>query len=298
MISRAINGVKNPSKTYNYLKTKKIPKLYHDVFTGSEMPIWDDWDLAIILDACRPDVLVECSDDFSFIPSQVPTRRSNAAWSLGWMHHNFTNEFEGEMSETVYVTGNPYTSRNSVNLSNFLSVEEVWKTHWSDDLGTLPPEPLTDRAIEIGRREHPSRLIVHYMQPHFPSIPEDIGSQIDIQKFGEESTGAFERLEQGKISLDEAWEAYRANCRHVLGSVETLLSNYDTNNAVITADHANAFGEWGVYGHPEGVQIKSVRNVPWIRISAEDEGGHSPQTDKVSTVDSDVEDRLQQLGYR
>jgi hypothetical protein len=58
-------------------------------------------------------------------------------------------------------------------------------------------------------------------------------------------------LRRGKLTYDEVWHAYRENCRHVLASVAVLLRNYDAETAVITADHANAFGKRGYTGTPK-----------------------------------------------
>lgn len=299
-MNRIIKGIRQPKKAASYVVRKlrkRILNSYYVLYDVPEYPIWDDWDLCIVLDACRPDVLAECAPEFEFIPEDVPERRSNASQSKQWMKRNFAPEFSDSLSETTYVSGNPYTSR--VDTAGFDSVEEVWSYAWSEELGTQPPEPLTDRAIDIGRNKSPKRLMVHYMQPHFPSIPVDLGSKIDIDQFGQGGgTDIFSRLRQGKLTHDEVWHAYRENCRHVLKSVDVLLKNYDAETAVITADHANAFGEKGIYRHPEDVKTEAVRTVPWVETSAVDHKTHQPKSYDTASIDKGVQERLQRLGYR
>jgi len=299
-MKRIIKGLKQPREATRYVARnlrKQILNSYYVLYDIPEYPIWNGWDLCIILDACRPDVLAECAPEYEFIPKDVPERRSNASQSKQWMERNFISEYADSLAETTYVSGNPYTSQ--VDTSGFNAVEEVWSYAWSDELGTQPPEPLTDRAIDIGRNESPERLLVHYMQPHFPSIPVDLGSRIDIDQFGQGGgTDIFHRLRRGKLTYDEVWHAYRENCRHVLDSVAVLLENYDAETAVITADHANAFGEKGIYRHPEDVKTEAVRTVPWVETSAVDRETHESKSYDTTTVDTGVQERLQTLGYR
>lgn len=299
-MNRIIKGLKQPQEATRYVARsirKRILNSYYLLSNVPEHPIWDEWDLCIILDACRPDVLAECASEFDFIPEDVPERRSNASQSKQWMERNFVPEYADSLAETTYISGNPYTSQ--VNTSGFDAVEEVWSYAWSNEQGTQPPEPITDRAIDIGRTDSPERLLVHYMQPHFPSIPVDLGSRIEIDEFGEGGgTDIFPRLRQGKLTHEEVWHAYRENCRYVLDSVAVLLDNYDAERAVITADHANAFGEKGIYRHPDDVKTKAVRTVPWVEISAVDHKTHEPKSYDTTAVDTDVEERLQRLGYQ
>ena len=83
----------------------------------------------------------------------------------------------------------------------------------------------------------------------------------------------------------------------MLDSVRTLISNYDADKAVITADHGNGFGESGVYCHPGGCQTAAVRMVPWVEITGVDHRTYQPSK-KVNQTNSNVEDRLESLGYK
>ena len=49
-------------------------------------------------------------------------------------------------------------------------MREVWRDAWDYDRGTVLPRAVTDAAIRAGRNQDLDRLVVHYMQPHFPCI--------------------------------------------------------------------------------------------------------------------------------
>ena len=104
------------------------------------------------------------------------------------------------------------------------------------------------------------------------------------------------------MSKERAWESYLENLRYVLDSVEVLLNNVNASKVVITADHAEAIGEWGVYNHPIGVPLKSVRTVPWYQTTATDNGSVNPDVENLKTKqksdDQTVEEKLRALGYR
>jgi hypothetical protein len=68
---------------------------------------------------------------------------------------------------------------------------------------------------------------------------------------------------------------------------------------VITADHGNLLGEYGLYAHPAKVAVKKLRRVPWCRTTATDEEMHEPTLTPGEDASSDVvEQRLADLGYR
>jgi glucan phosphoethanolaminetransferase (alkaline phosphatase superfamily) len=71
----------------------------------------------------------------------------------------------------------------------------------------------------------------------------------------------------------------------------------DAETVIITSDHGNAIGEWGIYGHPIHMPIAELQTVPWIKTTAIDKQSHEPEAVRKSTVDPDIEGRLRQLGY-
>jgi hypothetical protein len=263
------------------------------------MPIYgQEWDVLVVLDACRPDTLEEVAGGYDFLPSSVDTTFSLGSSSWPWMARNFTSEFSSEMSETAYIVGNPF-SDEYLSADEFGLLDEVWRYAWDDELGTIRAGPLTDRAIEVARSGDPERLIVHYMQPHFPSVPEHLGYATDLERWGTHWESPWEDAREGEIETSELLEAYRANLEYVLDDVATLLRNIDAERVAITADHGNAFGEWGVWGHPQE-PLPVLRRVPWVVTRARDFGEYIPDTEYERNRDAneDIRDeRLRALGY-
>jgi hypothetical protein len=250
-----------------------------------------EWDLLVVIDACRVDAVKEVFDEYAFL-TELDTHRSTASTSGEWMRTSFTEEYEDEIRNTVYVSANQHSSE--VEERPFLSFEDVYNYGWEGKYGTVPADTVTDVAIEAGRQYANSRdrMIVHYMQPHFPSVPEPIGH-------GNKFDNVWKGLMVGKGNEDEIWESYIENLRYVLDHVEVLLENVNADTVAITADHGNAKGEWGVYGHPLGVPIDCVKTVPWCTTTATDEQTRTTSVIKVATgVAESVEDRLNSLGYR
>lgn len=159
---------------------------------------------------------------------------------------------------------------------------------------------MTDRAITNWRKHRPDQLIVHYMQPHRPFVTlADEGRSLEPIIATDGEYDEFDLLQRGDISYGEAWSAYKQTLRGVLKQVELLCRNIEADDIVVSADHGNAFGEWGVYGHLEQAPIDGIRYVPWCRANAEYAGDYEPpeyETD-VEVTDDLVESRLADLGY-
>lgn len=261
-----------------------------------------DWDLLVVLDACRADLFAEVTAER---PSERlhpgGTRTSPASSSIGWLRAVFGGADRGALADLAYVSGNPYTDR-VLEAERFGAIAEVWREGWDDDLGTVPPEPITDRAIKLGRSGAFDRLVVHYMQPHFPAIAPGLSGGDDegvsLESFGDEPMSIWEALRFGRVSERAVRKRYRANLAYVLGEVEDLLSNVDSERAVVTADHGNAIGEYGIYGHPGGVSLPCLREVPWCVTTATDRGTRELDVPADTRSGPTVDERLERLGYR
>ncbi|MCX2819655.1 hypothetical protein EGH25_09870 [Haladaptatus sp. F3-133] len=256
-----------------------------------------DWDVLVILDACRVDLLRSVADEYGFIGSSENVERVESVGSMSkeWMAKTFDADHADEVAETVYVTANAFSER-ILDEESFLEIDEVWRYAWDEEEDTVLPRPVTDRALHAAREHDPDRLIVHYVQPHHPFLSID---GFDAATFGPDSSDTVvDALRKGKIDRDSFMSAYRDNLRAVLDDLELLLSNVDGKVAV-TADHGDALGEWGVYDHPVGFLHPAVRTVPWVEVEATDTGEHTPETWKASpeTGDEEVTDRLRSLGY-
>lgn len=257
-----------------------------------------DWDLLILMDACRVDLLSECRNHSVVSDSEWGTTFSIAPDSTRFLNWTFNSKYEEEIDQTAYISANPHTDTD-IGTTQPDTLDEVWKYAWDDDLGTVPARAVTDRAISTGRKTSHSRYIVHYMQPHFPSVPNpELGSGMNFGDIGETWTGSiWDQLLEGKVSHEEVWSAYRNNLSYVLDEVDLLLENFDADDVVISADHGNAVGERGFYGHDD-YPVRAVWEVPWLRTSSADKDTHSPRGyERKMDDDINVEDQLSALGY-
>jgi len=265
-------------------------------------PVWGrDWDVLLILDACRVDLMTEVLDEYEFLPSrgEFGTIYSIASMSNDWLRRTFATEYAKDVGATAYITGNAFTGKVELESAPMM-LDEVWKTDWNDELNTIEARPITNRAVHAWRNEQPERMIVHYMQPHAPFVRDpNLGEYTTPEEFGEGFAEIWP-LVGDNLTYDEVWEAYLDNLRYVLDDVEVLLDNLDADSVAISADHGNAIGEWGTYGHPSDNLLPSIRRVPWIETSATDEEtleGQKPPTD-TEGGDSNVDSRLRALGYK
>jgi hypothetical protein len=276
----------------------------------------EDWDVLIVLDACRADLLAEVAPEFEFLPAPG-SARSVASTSAEWLGKTFADDRRAETRRTAYVTGNPFSDQ-LCDPASFARLDEVWRYGWDDELGTVPAEPITDRAIDAWRSGAADRMIVHYMQPHFPSVPTPdpaFASGIELDAVGAHWESVWDGLRRGRLDRDAVWSAYRDNLRYVLGQVEVLVNSIDADRVAITADHGNSFGSWGLYGHPRA-PIRAIREVPWLVTTARDSGDYEPrewihgeagESDSASDTESArpgrddpderVESMLRNLGY-
>jgi hypothetical protein len=170
-------------------------------------------------------------------------------------------------------------------------------------IDTVPPRSVTDVGIDTWRSRKEldlDRIVLHYMQPHVPfrSQPNWFS---DFQGEGKFGSSVWWRLCDKSIPFDSFWKAYADNLRWVLEDLDLLMKSVD-GTIRVTADHGNAAGERGIYGHPAGVPVPAIREVPWFSIGADDTGEYEPKmtADTVPVIESETEvrEQLQALGYR
>lgn len=268
----------------------------------------EDWDNLVILDACRHDTFAEMAD----FDGDLEWRLSPASATAYWLK----NVVEGRtFHDTVYVSANPRVSRYE---ENFHAVDHVWNWGWDDELKITPPDPVVEAAIQAYHKYPNKRIVVHFMQPHQPYIGEFGRNNIDNitgeqrgreRALGEdvndeEWTNALDEFEQGNISSEQMFRAYRENLELVLPHVRTLINEFD-EKTVVSSDHGELFAERGwpyprrTYGHPGRVPAFKLRQVPWLTVEGEHRKELVAEDPKASEEfdDSHVEDRLRHLGY-
>jgi hypothetical protein len=283
---------------------KPLYNLYFDLRYGSGTDFMEeDWDNLIILDACR-------YDDFeqeNSLEGDLEHRISEASDSPEFIRTNFNGK---DLTDTVYVTANPHLEK--IDDEVFHAVIDEPLDDFSEELGTVPPEKVTEAAIDAAKRFPDKKLVIHYMQPHDPPIGEkgrEMREKVEIEGWNpdrseDKNLRMMNLLSQGKIEPETAREAYRENLRIVLGEVESLLDEMD-GKTVVTADHGEMFGEspypllGELYEHWKKPRTIELCRVPWLVVENGDR--RMVEKDKPvelrSTDEEDVKDRLEKLGY-
>lgn len=253
------------------------------------------WDVLVVLDGCRYDLLQYCND-IDFIRSRDRIV-SVGSTTTKWMTGTFCDESVAVPDGTAYITGNPF-SNQCLTGSECGFLIEAWQTAWDKKHGTILPRQITDRAIAAWREHNVDRMIIHYMQPHYPFIeyPEMHGG-LDPDQFGNmPDKPVWNKLRDGDIERKRVWEAYLSNFGIVMDELQFLIQCIDAESVVTTADHGNAFGEFGQYGHPAESWNPYVRFVPWWQTTAERSNEYTPDLQREGT-DRQVENKLRDLGY-
>ena len=199
------------------------------------------------------------------------------------------------------------------NLKTHVTINVWLDEGWNEETGTVRAETMTEAALDAVERFPHKRLVVHYMQPHYPFVPaetdfdKDHLQQIDGDSDGPTGENVWNQKFTGdlNISRDDLWSIYIENLEYALEHVAELLEAL-SGKTVVTSDHGNYVGERASpipireYGHPRGLYDEPVVRVPWLVY--EDGSRRDIRTedaDSTGDIESSVViDRLQDLGYR
>jgi hypothetical protein len=275
-----------------------------------------EWDVLVVLDTCRYDAFCEIVPEFEYLSgSSIDSIRSVGSATAEWSANTFIESYQDEIAQTAYVSSNgtpqwtleekqdqfnslltDHVDWRMVGPDSFLLFDSIWEYAPREPFAGLTiPMAVTDRAISISRELNPDRLIAHYMPPHAPYRANALSENRSL--YAHESD-PWKALRYG-TDLDSVWDSYLDELRWGLECVEVLLRNIDAETVVITADHGDLFGEWGLYSHPSGVPHPKLRRVPWVSTSAENTENRTPSITAPAQVksDRDLEEQLSKLGY-
>lgn len=258
-----------------------------------------DWDNLIVLDACREDLFREVADISEF--DEYKTLKSRGSCTPEWTRNNFANRSFGD---TIYVSANPWVSK--IASDSWHDLYEVWETDFDDEIGTVPPERVTRTAKDAF--DESKRLIVHYIQPHWPFI-----GQINDQEPKEtpnKSSDVFQgikgspwkALANKKTTREDVWDGYKENLKCVLTDARQLAEDLP-GKSVITSDHGNllgsrpSFSPISVYGHPCGLREPDLITMPWAVVQDDRRNTTQGSTSSHENDDTTVNNRLSDLGY-
>jgi len=265
----------------------------------------EDWDTLVLLDACRYDDFAKLNT----LDGSLEQRLSTGADSKKFIKHHFRGAAH---RDTVYVTANPHIGYIGDNVFHEVVADPLDK--FDQNMGCVMPDVVSNAAQEAHERYPNKRLIIHYMQPHFPPIG-DQGRELlrrlpesKLEGVGSHDPGErlMDAVVAGQISIQEARMAYRENLEIVLQELDELI-DFLNGKTIISADHGEAFGEQPypiigkLYEHYRHPRAMSLCEVPWLTIPPEDgrrEIRKGERTSNNEDADRNIEDHLEALGYR
>lgn len=331
-VDRIKKALRNPGLAANYAASRLGP-----AFSAIELPITsrfprgqnvldEDWDVLLILDTCRVDALREAAKrtDYKWL-SDIGSRFSVGGSTLEWTAQTFRQAYR-DQAKVDYIAGNvlvqqvlsgertpekiadvpwaptKWETLPQSALNHFLSVGNLRASREAAEGHQDRPHPsaelVTELAINHAREVSPERLIVHYVQPHYPYYSAiESGAQEELTDW---QRYPFWELRTGEVDRERVWDRYMDELLQALKAIDKLLKNLDAERVAITADHGEAFGERhrGLrgFGHRAGTSHPAVRWVPWATTSATDDETHNPEINTV-TDNQNTEERLSALGY-
>lgn len=301
VLTKVQKAVEHPARAYEHLS--KIPFKFVDEYMNYGTNVFErEWDLLIILDACRYDLFAEFCPQHSVHELLDSTEYiySIASKTPDWIQRTFEDVDDSLLSRTAFIGGNGFIKEFE---PEQVDVEHAWQHLRHPEAHITPPEIVTNEAIRKFRNTEMDRYIAHYVQPHAPFL-HCIGKYNSVNDVAGKPNNVWKGLRDGKFDKNEVWKDYGQNLLLVLDHVETLIENFD-GKVAITADHANAMGEFGLYGHPGKEAAPSIRRVPWAVASGQ--GLHDYEVkprDEVKPEDythdtsPDLQQHLRDLGYR
>lgn len=361
-------GIRNPDRIIPFIRNQSIHHLLslygraykvkqstvaqrdriHDfIHTNNEF-------VMVVLDACRFDV-------FESVINNYLMGDLEPVWSPGSLTPQWGPEMWTYEYELTYISSNSiigdfeYTPRNSdFGYTTFCAADHVerfidaYNFAWDDEVESVYPSDMTDIALQEAAHDRPTRLVVHYLQPHLPFIGEEGFSHYVLdhqdQEFVEESNYSPKERRSfleasSEISLEEALEydvtwsdelkydlkisnsgerGYQALLRENIVTDEDIWRGYTDNleialdeirrlaqhvncPIVITSDHGEFLGEFGIYDHPQIIH-PILREVPWFEVDKSEvgtqENSFRPASYDHKSIDNDgVRERLSDLGY-
>jgi len=235
------------------------------------------WDFLIILDACRYDFFEK--HIWKYMDGKLLRVLSPGGYTVKW----FERTWYGTYKDVIYISSTPFIRKRPEFHKKFLKIVNAWDKGWDEKLHTVPPwnvNRLTLHYLKLLKIKHKlglcstrPKIVIHYVQPHSPYI----AGPIDFSKIYDFYLGKLKRKmivpeHAVLIHLMETLgdikkvnyvlrKAYEENLKLVLSYVSKLTLSLP-GKVVITSDHGELLGEYGLYFHPIDALIPELRYVP------------------------------------
>ena len=301
MLKRFVNRLQNGNLPDSRAIAREISRTYYSInnetsHNDSGVDVFSqDWDNLIILDACRYDTFARHADQFA---GTLEWRSSRGSQTREWVRANFSNR---KLHDVVYVTANGNLAHIQEEIGSELHDHiGVWQDEYRGGKGNTIAYPKTvSKAAQDANEKYPNkRLLIHYVQPHYPFIGAT------GEKYFDPTSNLKDIPKEYNLSSGLVPRAYEENLEVALEEVEKLLPGL-TGKTVVSADHGELLGDRVFptpirdYGHPNGVYMEELVKVPWF-VTEHDGRKKITEENPVKTHeynDEAVEQQLRDLGY-
>lgn len=255
----------------------------------------ENWDTLVILDACRYELI----EGQSYIDGTLQAKTSRGSATNEWLRANLDGR---QLHNLVYVTANPMYLNNSQRFDlDVHAVIDIGEDTDSNISEAVSPHRVTQAALTAHREYPDKRILVHYMQPHYPFIAEDAPLVADKSQGKQNIWNELVRNET-EINPDAVRRAYLSNLDPVLEPLKRLIDQIN-GYVVISADHGNMLGERSSpiptieWGHPQGIYTEELVRIPWLICQEGDRNISADPPDITQKSNKEVSERLERLGY-
>ncbi|MFO8006475.1 MAG: tetratricopeptide repeat protein [Candidatus Brocadiia bacterium] len=250
-----------------------------------------DWDVLVVLDACR-------ADYFGQVVGRGETVLSPGNCTRFWLPRMAEMLTERDV---LYFTANPVVDREAERYGFDLDLVSIWRDQWGRfterDIPSVHPLSVNGVVAAYGRlgRLDGRPFVVHYLQPHSPYIGTP---PLAAARWGQGGGGfgaACRDLDRpdhaaarGELDWDVVRRAYAGNLALVWDAVRNLVASpvCEGRTVVVTSDHGEILGEHGgQFGHLGTWRYREQYEVPYLVMEG--------RPDEETTV----KDKLAALGY-
>jgi hypothetical protein len=112
----------------------------------------EEWEVFIILDACRHDIMQEVAygEEYDFLPDKIPQKYSCASTSEEYVQKAFSQDFADEMTDTALISANlwPEKYRRQLDLDDSFAEFKVKPYNWR---ACLPRDRFRQSLVEAAQ---------------------------------------------------------------------------------------------------------------------------------------------------
>lgn len=237
------------------------------------------WDYLVILDACRYDVFEK--HVWKYLDGKLMKAVSPGGFTYKWFKKTWTKVYR----DIIYISANPDIMKKELSASHkFFKIVKVWKKYWSKTECTVPPWNMNKavlrelKVLNIRRKlglPTAKRVVIHYIQPHFPYIAGPVkfnklhsfylNSNIHIRICDVILIHLLNVLKSVEKVNRVLHISYEENLKLALKFTTELITHLQ-GKIVITSDHGELLGEYGLYFHPIDAYIPELRHVPFFIV--------------------------------